>query len=213
MAMGTNILVTTEDDATPFVLMVAALLRRAADARGWAKTVAGLEGVYSYRSPNNNGAATIRFAKGQVRVERGVSRDTETVVINDLNRILDPNTRKPQVKGSRRLSVTAGKVLESAADTWQEGAELFWPAMFADPDVPRPVLVTATDTQESDSFGPNEPAVLELRGPSYRLAALFTGLTWLGAELRQGDIGVIGSATAVAALSHRSLAWTLGEQA
>ena len=75
-------MITTEDDPTPFVLLMANTVRRSAAAAPG--VVARLKGVAAVRSADDPQAVTLRFDRGTVHLEHGVASDADVTVTVDL---------------------------------------------------------------------------------------------------------------------------------
>ena len=205
-------IVETEADATPIVLILAATLRRAEETPKLASMMAKAKGNVALKSTVDPQAATIRFARGRVRVERGVAPDTHVTIATDVNRMSELDAPKPKVTGAAthlRLALTAGKVLEPPLGTWQEEAARFWSALANHPSAPAGLRVVCLDEHTECSFGVT-PAEYEIHGTAHRLRAMFSGGTVFGEELLAGNLFGVGSLAHTAELTGRSLAFIMG---
>jgi hypothetical protein len=213
-APPTASIVETEDDPTPIVLILAATLRRAEETPKLAAMMRGARGNVALRSTVDPQAATIRFAGGRVRVERGVAPDTDVTISTDVNRMADEDAPKPKVSGAAthaRLALMAGKVLEPPTGPWRDEARRWWARIAGHPRTPRGVHVVCTDEQSQITLGV-EPVSFEIHGTAHRLTALFSGGTVLGQEVLGGHLFAVGSLEQLAELTGRSIDVLLGRQ-
>lgn len=205
-------IVETESDPTPIVLILAATLRRAEETPKLASMMAKAKGNVALQSTVDPQAATIRFARGRVRVVRGVAPDTHVTIATDVNRMSELDAPKPKVTGAAthlRLALTAGKVLEPPLGTWQEEAARFWSALANHPSAPAGLRIVCLDEHTECSFGVT-PAEYEIHGTAHRLRAVFSGGTVFGEELLAGHVYGVGSLAHTAELTGRSLAFMMG---
>src|SRR5687768_2165810 len=75
--------IEVEDDPTPMVLILAATLRKAVRTEKLADTLRSAKGAVALRSSTDAQAATIRFAGGRARVERGAAGDADVTITTD----------------------------------------------------------------------------------------------------------------------------------
>ena len=139
---GSASIVETEPDPTPIVLILAATLRRAEETPKLASMMAKATGNVALKSTVDPQAATIRFQRGRVLVERGVAPDTHVTIATDINRMSELDAPKPKITGAAthlRLALTAGKVLEPPLGPWQAEAARFWSTLASHPRSPAPV--------------------------------------------------------------------------
>ncbi len=205
-------IVETEADPTPIVLIVAATLRRAERSPKLAALLEKASGNVALRSTVDPQAATIRFQRGRVRVERGVAPDTHVTIATDLNRMNDEDPPKPKVSGAAahlRLALIAGKVLDPPTGTWQEAATDFWAHVSRHPASPTGLRIVCLDDRSELTLGAT-PASYEIHGTAHRLTALFSGNTVFGEELLAGHLYGVGSLQHTAELTGRSLAYMMG---
>ena len=205
-------MVEMEDDATPLVMILATTLRRAEHTPKLAAMMRKAHGNVALRSTVDPQAATIRFQRGRVRVERGVAADVHVTIATDLNRMSDEDAPKPKITGAAthlRLALTAGKVLDPPVGSWQEEAARFWASIATHPGSPGGLRVVCLDDRSELSLGAT-PAVYEIHGSAHRLTALFTGNTVFGEELLAGNLYGVGSLQHLAELTGRSLAFMMG---
>lgn len=210
-AAGPSI-VETEADPTPIVLIVATTLRRAEETPRLAAMMAKAKGNVALTSTVDPQAATIRFQRGRVLVERGVAPDTHVTIATDVNRMSEEDAPKPKVSGAAthlRLALTAAKVLEPPVGAWPEEAARFWAAIAPHPGSPAGLRIVCLDERTERSFG-TTPAEYEIHGTAHRLRALFTGGTVFGEELLAGHLFGVGSLAHTAQLTGRSLAFMMG---
>jgi hypothetical protein len=210
----TGSIVETEDDPTPIVLILAATLRRSEETPKLAAMMRGARGNVALRSTVDPQAATIRFADGHVRVERGVAPDTDVTISTDVNRMADEDAPKPKVSGAAthaRLALMAGKVLEPPTGPWRDEARRFWSRIEHHPRTPRGIHVVCIDENSQITLGV-EPVEFEIHGTAHRLVALFTGGTVFGQEVLEGHLYAVGSLEHFAELTGRSIDVLLGRQ-
>ena len=127
--MVDGVRIEVEDDPTPMVLILAATLRRASRTEKLAETLRSARGSVALRSTTDPQAATIRFADGGARVERGAAADADVTIATDVNALADEHPPKPKVTGAARhpkLALAIGKLLEPPIDPWPVEAERFW---------------------------------------------------------------------------------------
>ncbi|MEP6624812.1 MAG: hypothetical protein ABJC79_10230 [Acidimicrobiia bacterium] len=209
---NTASIVETEADPPPIVLIVAATLRRAEETPKLAALMEKTSGTVTLRSTVDPQAATIRFLRGRVRVERGIAPDAQVTIATDLNRMSDEDAPKPKVTGALthlRLALTAGKVLDPPTGTWQEEAARFWASVGHHPGAPTGLRVVCRDDHHELTLGAI-PAQYEIHGSAHRLAALFSGSTVFGEELLAGHLYGVGSLRHTAELTGSSLAYMMG---
>ncbi len=205
-------IVETEVDPPPIVLIVATALRRAEQTPKLAALMEKASGNVALRSTVDPQAATIRFQRGRIRVERGVASDTHVTISTDLNRMNDEDAPKPKVSGAAthlRLALIAGKVLDPPIGTWQEEAARFWAQVARHPGSPAGLRIVCLDDRSELSLGAS-PAAYEIHGTAHRLTALFSGNTVFGEELLAGHLYGVGSLQHTAELTGRSLAFMMG---
>ena len=205
--------VTLEDDATPLVRILGATVRRAAASKA-GPTVAGMKGVMAVKSTVDPQAATIRFDKGHVHVERGVASDVDVLIEADLNNMVGPDAPKPKVSGAAKhvkFALGVAKVMEPPHGTWQQEATAFFEFARQDKDAPKSMRVVNTDNRTEIHLGdPGQPEY-EIHGPEARLLAIFTGGSVIGEDVLSGKIRVRGSLAHASILTGRSIAWMMGE--
>lgn len=207
--------IRTEPDAPPIVLILAATLRRAAADPKLAATLARMQGVAALKSALDPQAATMRFTRGRVEIERGVAADATVVVEADLATMNDPDPPKPKVTGAARhpqFALALGKVLDPPKPAWQDAARDFWSFAARQRGMPAALEVVNTDTGEKLLLGGGEPRC-ELHGTGHRLTGLFTGNSVLGEELLAGKLAFVGTLQHVAVLTGRTIAYALGAPA
>jgi hypothetical protein len=210
--MADGVRIEVEDDPTPMVLILAATLRRAVRTEKLANTLRSARGSVALKSTTDPQAATIRFADGTARVERGVAADADVTIATDVNALADEHPPKPKVSGAARhlrLALAAGKLLEPPQDSWQVEAGRFWTFCADHPGTPRGIRVVCIDDRSELTLG-SSPPEYELHGGAHALANLFCGNTVLGQDLLDGKIYAVGSLQHTAELTGRSIAWMLG---
>lgn len=163
-----------------------------------AKRMDSMRGRVALQSTTDPQAATIHFDRGSVRITHGVHADADVVISTDLNTLGQPGAPKPKVRGALRnlrLALGVAKVLDAPVPGgWQGAAERFWSWSEGRPGRPGQLLVVCTNDASSRDFGNADVGpTLELHGPSWALAALFTGGDHLGAALIDGRVQVVGT--------------------
>jgi hypothetical protein len=172
----------------------------------------GAKGAVALRSNTNAQAATIRFADGVARVERGAASDADVTITTDLDAMADEHPPKPKVTGAARhpkLALAVGKLLEPPHDSWQVEAGRFWAFGGDHPGMPAGVRVVCTDDRSELVLGTN-PIEYELHGSEHALRNVFCGNTVLGQDLLDGKLFAVGALRHTAELTGRSIAWMLG---
>lgn len=207
--------ITSEEQAPPVVLAVAATLRRAASQPRLARRMARLSGVMALRSSVDRQAVTIRFSRGRIRLARGVAADAGVVVTLDFANMSGPGAPKPKVKGAARhplLALGASRALEPPTGSWQEEARRFWAFAGEDPRAPGSLLVVCTDDGRQLRLGdPDGEPGYEMQGSAGVLVEVFTGQKIVGEEFLAGRLRGAGSFEHASVLTGRSIAWTFGE--
>jgi hypothetical protein len=209
VAEGAAIQIALEDDPTPLVRILAATLHRAARNPALETKLRGMSGVVALKSSVDPQAATMRFDKGRVKVERGVASDSGIVIEADLLNMNDPNARKPKVKGAARhlkLALAISKVIDPPPGQWQDEARRFWEFARDHPLMPRTLLVVCTDDGSRLTLGEGTPDY-ELHGSTAALLSVFTGNSVLGEDMLNGKLSGVGSLQHLAELTGRSIAW------
>ncbi|MBK5287802.1 MAG: hypothetical protein JJE46_04970 [Acidimicrobiia bacterium] len=205
-------IVETEDDPTPIVLILATTLRRAEQTPKLAAMMQKAKGNVTLRSTVDPQAATVRFQRGRVRVERGVAADTHVTIATDINRMADDDAPKPRVSGALahlRLALTISKVLEPPLGTWQQEAARFWAGAADHSGMPAGVRVVCLDDGTELILGA-EATEFEIHGTAHRLTAVFTGGSVFGEDVLNGKLYAVGSLQHLAEITGRSLAFMMG---
>ena len=191
--------ISIEDDAPPIVRIMRRAMQQAADQPDLAKRMDSMRGRVALRSTTDPQAATIHFDRGTVRITHGVDDNADVVISTDLNTLGQPGAPKPKVKGALRnlrLALGVAKVLDAPVPGgWQGAAERFWTWAEGRPGRPERLLVVCTDDSAMLELGDHvaDRSTLELHGPAWALAALFTGGDHLGAALIEGRVQVVGT--------------------
>jgi hypothetical protein len=191
--------ISIEDNAPPIVRIMRRAMQQAADQPALAKRMDSMRGRVALRSTTDPQAATIHFDRGAVRITHGVDDEVDVVISTDLNTLGQPGAPKPKVKGALRnlrLALGVAKVLDAPVPGgWKGAAERFWTWAEGRAGRPEHLLVVCTDDSAMLGLGDGGPSgsTLELQGPSWALAALFTGGDHLGAALIEGRVQVVGT--------------------
>ena len=120
MAGGAPVQIALEDDPTPLVRILGAILPRSARNPALQSKLGSMRGVVALKSSVDPQAVTIRFDKGSVTLEHGVAADSGVVIEADLTRMNEPDAPKPKVRGAARhlkLALAVSKVLDPPAGT------------------------------------------------------------------------------------------------
>ena len=209
---GEYVAITTEDDPTPLVLILANTVRRSAAANPG--QLAKLRGVAAVRSVKDPQAVTLRFDKGDVHLEHGVAADVGVTIGLDFDLDGLPEAPAPKVTGAARHPLFAlglAKVLEPPMPTLEEAATEFWAAAHAMHGMPSGLLVRATDADASVTLGDETTERFELLGPTDRLVRILTGQSPALVEVQEGRCHVRGSLAAAAALTRATVHVALAE--
>ena len=212
MAGDEAVQIRLEEDPTPLVRILGATLRRSLRDPALESKMKGMRGVVALKSSVDPQAATIRFDKGKVALERGVAADTGVVIEADLTKMNEPNAPKPKVKGAAKhlkFALAVSKVIDPKPGEWQDEAHMFWGFAHAHPRMPATLLVVCTDDGSRLVLGNGEPEY-ELHGSARALNSVFTGSSVLGEDLLDGKLCAVGSLQHLAELTGRSIAWMLG---
>jgi hypothetical protein len=196
--------------APPFVLGVAAMLKRSAAHPPLAKRLRGMSGVLGLKSASDLQTATVRFDKGHIALASGVASDAGVVIT------LDPNDAsvKPKVTGAAKhplFALAIAKVMEPPKGTWQSEAASFWEFASPTPRMPPRLRVVCTDDGTETTFGATDGPLYEVHGSADALASVFSGSSILGQDMLEGKIQVVGTIEHVSILTGRSIAWAFGE--
>jgi hypothetical protein len=212
VAGGAPVQIALEDDPTPLVRILGAILQRAARKPALQSKLGSMRGVVALKSSVDPQAATIRFDKGRVTLEHGVAADSGVVIEADLLRLNEPNAPKPKVRGAARhpkFALAVSKVIDPPAGPWQDEARAFWEFARDHPRMPRTLLIVCTDDGSRLTLGEGTPDY-ELYGSARALVSVFTGGSVLGEDLLNGKLQAVGSLQHMAELTGRSIAWMFG---
>ncbi len=210
--MTDTVRIEVEDDPTPMVLILAATLRKAIRTPKLADTLRSAKGSVTLQSTVDPQAATIRFADGVARVERGAARDADLTIATDVNAMADEHPPKPKVTGVARhpkLALAVNKLLEPPHGTWQQEAAAFWAFCASHPGSPAAMRVVCIDDGADLTLGTGV-VEYELHGSAHALLNVFCGNTVLGQDLLDGKVQAVGALRHTAELTGRSIAWMLG---
>jgi hypothetical protein len=148
--------ITVEDDPVPIVLIVATILRRSEREAKRSRLLARAKGTVVFRSSTDPQAATIRFQRERVHVERGADPGADMTIALDLATAGDAGAPKPRVTGALAhlpLALAVSKLLEPPLDPWPTEAERFWTYVASRPGAPRGLRVVALDDGGVAEFG------------------------------------------------------------
>lgn len=185
--------VTTEENPTPLVLILANTVRRAHAANP--KRIDRMRGVAAVCSANDAQAVTLRFDRGDVHLDHGRATDAGVVISLDLERDGLPGAPKPKVQGALRhlrFALALDKALDPPLPVWQTAAESFWRLTSGHPFMPTGLRVIDEGGEEA-IVGERGPDAFEIRGPGDRLARVFVGTAFVLEEAQQGRLHVRGS--------------------
>ena len=199
-----------EQDATPFVLGVCTMLKRAAAHPKLAKRLRRMKGVLGLRSSVDPQCATVRFDRGRITLASGVADDAGVVIT------MNPNDAKakPKVEGAARhlpFALHLAKVMEPPTGTWQDEAAAFWAFAGDAPRMPSRLRVICTDDGTEAVFGNDAGSVYEVHGSAEVLASVFSGASILGQDMLEGKLLAVGSFEHGSIVTGRSIAWALGD--
>jgi len=197
-------------DAPPVVLGVAARLKRSAADRGLVKRLQRMKGILALRSSTDKQSTTIRFDRGRVRLEPGVSPEAGLVITLDFN----DDSVKPKVRGALRhplLGLAAAKVLEPPLGSWQTEARAFWEFAQNAPRMPRSMLVVCTDDGTQLPLGEGGDPEYQVHGTAKALQSAFSGSSIFLEDVLNHRLLVVGSLEHASVLTGRAIAWAMGE--
>ncbi len=206
--------ITTEDDPTPLVLILANTLRRSVEINPG--RVAKMKGVATICSKRDPQAVTIRFNRGAVHLVHGRRDDAQITITIDFTTDGLPNSPKPKVTGALghpRFALALAKALEPPLPDWREAAESFWLHCADLANMPSGILIVETVSAGEHVIGDPSTNGYELHGSADRLACIFTGGAFALEELISGRIRARGSLAAGVAMTNAGLALGLGKSA
>lgn len=212
MPDGSPVEIALEDDPTPLVRILGAILQRSARRPDLESRLQKMQGVVALKSSVDPQAVTMRFAKGKILVEHGAANDSGVVIETDLTKMNEPDAPKPKVSGLARhpmLALAVSKVLDPPPGAWQDEARAFWEFARNHPRMPKAVLVVCTDDGARLTLGDTAPEY-ELYGSTRALTSVFTGGSVLGDDMLNGKLYGVGSLQHLAELTGRSIAWMFG---
>lgn len=204
--------ITTEDDPTPLVLIMANVVRRSATASPAA--VAKLKGVAVVRSATDAQAVTLRFDRGDVHLEHGIAADAGVQIAIDFDLDGLPEAPPPKVTGAARhprFALGLAKVLEPPMPDLATATNEFWAAAKDVHDMPSGLKVVATDSGETAEVGDDATEIYEISGPADRLVRMLTGQAPALVEVQEGRCHVRGSLGAAVAVTRATVLVGLGE--
>jgi hypothetical protein len=186
------------------------MARRALGNAKTAKQAAGLTGTVTLQSAADPQAATLEFQAGRLLVRAPDAAGADVTITADL---ADP-AAKPKLAGAVRhpqLALIAGKLLEPPVRPWEEEADDFCSRALASPACPRPLRIVCTDDGSSRQWGGDGEPAIEIHGPAGELASGLSGSTVLGEQLLEGRVQMVGTLSALSALTRFSIDHTFGE--
>jgi hypothetical protein len=189
--------VVLEADATPLVLIIGTVLRRACADRAAGAKADRLRGVFALRSAKDPQAVTMRFDRGRVELTRGVAADVDVVATVDLEAMSGPDAAKPKVTGALRhprFALGVSKLLDPPVQPWREHALAFWAFAEGYPRVPDRIVGVIT---------------YEIHGTAAALTSIFSGGSVFGQDVLEGKVYAVGTTEQLSVLTGRFLEWTL----
>lgn len=198
--------ITTEDDPTPLVLMLANTVRRSVAADPTA--VGQLTGVAAVKSKNDPQAVTLRFDQGDVHLEHGVADDVDLTITLDLEMDGLPDAPKPKVAGAvrhPRFAMGLAKVLEPPMPDLRTALTDFWAAVGDKAGMPDSLRATDPGTGATVEVGEPGGHSYELLGPEDRLVRIFAGTAVALEEIESGRCHGRGSLPNALALMRAGL--------
>ena len=203
-----EILLSTEDDATPLVRATRADLRRRLGDPEFAALTRELTGTVAIRAAATPEAVTATIADGAVSLAHGVSDEAQVVAT------IDGAGSRPRIADraeadNPRLAAWLDALLAPSA-AWPEAAERFWSALESRPGSPEALLVAELDSGESRRFGSGDRAY-EIHGRAEDLVALLEGRTALIDAVFERRIFIRGSFPEISVLSGAAFAVRMGD--
>jgi hypothetical protein len=196
-----------EPDPPPIVRIVATTLRRAAADAKLAAVLEKMHGVAALKSASDPQAATMRFDRGVILVERGVAADVGVVIEADFATMNDPTPPKPKVTGAARhlqFALALGKVLDPPKGNWRDAGHHFWEFAGTRPGMPAALEVVNTDNGERILLGGGEPRA-ELHGSAHWLTVALSGNSLIGEDIVAGKLRFVGTLAHLATLTGHSI--------
>jgi hypothetical protein len=203
--------VVLEADATPLVLIIGTVLRRACADRAAGAKADRLRGVFALRSAKDPQAVTMRFDRGRVELTRGVAADVDVVATVDLEAMSGPDAAKPKVTGALRhprFALGVSKLLDPPVQPWREHALAFWAFAEGYPRVPDRIVVVCLDDGERLELGAGV-ITYEIHGTAAALTSIFSGGSVFGQDVLEGKVYAVGTTEQLSVLTGRFLEWTL----
>lgn len=205
------ITVTTEDDPTPIVRVLATTIRRSCETPSHSRAVARMRGTLVFKSANDPQAATIRFSRGAVHLETGARTPAKVTITADLALMNEPDAPKPKVEGAEAhllFALGASKALTPKYGTWQEEAARFWQHTSTGTGMPSGILVRCLDDGSELRLGGQTEC--EVHASAFELRNLFCGNTTLGERAFAGKLFAVGPLNHLAVLTGAGLHYSLG---
>jgi hypothetical protein len=208
--------VTWEDDAPPIVRILGSSLRRSSADPDVAKQLQGMTGRVAVCSTTDPQAATIRFDHGSVHVTHGRDAAADIVIEGDLNTMGRPGAPKPKVSGAvrhPRLALGVAKVLDGPApESWPAAVEELWRWSAGQRGRPDRLRVVCTDDGREVVVGQDGGTSIEVFGPAWALANVFSGGDHVGAALLEGRIRAVGDLPTLTVFVGLMTRFMLGEE-
>ena len=205
------ITVTTEDDPTPIVRVLATTIRRSAETPSHARAIARMRGTLMFKSANDPQSAAIGFSRGSVHLTSGANGPAKVTITADLALMNEPNAPKPKVEGAEAhllFALGASKALTPKYGTWQEEAVRFWQHTGDTSGMPTGLLARCLDDGSELRLGGH--AVCEVHASGFELRNLFCGNTTLGERAFAGKVFAVGALNHLAVLTGAGLHYSLG---
>lgn len=199
--------ILVESDPVPIVRIMATTLRRAAADPKLRQVLERMHGVAALKSATDPQAATMRFDRGTIHVERGVGADAGVIVEVDFATMNDAAPPKPKLRGAARhaqFALALGKVLDPPKGTWREAGQRFWEFAASHPGMPAALEVVNLDNGERILLGGGEPRA-ELHASAHWLTVVLSGNSVLGEDILAGKVQFVGSLAHLATLTGRSI--------
>ncbi len=202
--------VVTEDNAVPIVRVVAAMARRSLSQPSTEKLVRRARGNAVLQSMTDPQAVTAHFDGTSIHIRRGALANADVTIVADLA----DDSVKPKITGAARhpvLALAMGKLLEPPIGEWRQEAEQFMAGALADETCPRPLRLVVSNTSESQQWGGDGEAAIEIHGSAEQLAAVMSGSALVAEEVLAGNLKLIGDLRDLSVLTRFTIDHLFGE--